>query len=499
MHNKTGYKSLGSLLALTLLSGAILSAPKANADTSATVDLTINVPAACSLTPANTYLTNTINPGTNKEIGTANLKAVCNDPEGFAIYAVGLTGDNYGDNNLRMIDGDALSQTHFIPTGTATSGNTSNWNMTIANSTEYAANYTANIENHFDSPSDIPNTYTKIASLGSATDQATGTNLTATFNAYIAPSQVAGTYEGKVKFMLVHPSTEAPDTTPLGLAYASRNKTKVNGYYSMQDMSSDICSALSIGDEGNLIDTRDNTVYPIAKLADGKCWITKNLRLDLSKANITAENTNNPTQDFLAKLAINSAPTNNGSWNSDVDSIKYSNQDIDDTTVDSFGDSYDDYGVYYNWYTATAGNGTSETLSNENASGDICPKGWHLPTGGNYYSSILGDYSRLAIALGVPESENGSAQRVDTTSSPSLSEMKAIFMGEPMNYVGAGMYYDGMLRHWNFTEYWTSTAQYSYSVYTYHFMHIDAGAMWFGDSQNFGYKYTGHAMRCLAD
>ncbi len=43
------YKTTGSLLALTLLSGAILSAPKANADTSATVDLTVNVPAACSL------------------------------------------------------------------------------------------------------------------------------------------------------------------------------------------------------------------------------------------------------------------------------------------------------------------------------------------------------------------------------------------------------------------------------------------------------------------
>ncbi len=493
MQNNKALMAGGILL--SLLSTMVLTVPKASADTSGVVDITVTLPTNCSITASNNSLTKTATPGAPNTIGTAKLKALCNDANGFAIYAVGYTNSEYGNTDLVTDLGDNYS----IETGTGNSGDTSNWNMTIGNDTEIQGNAVASIVEDFASAHVIPTTYTKVASFTASTDQTIGSNLTAKFDTYIAPNQAAGTYEGKVKFMLVHPSTEAPDTTPLGLAYASRNKTKVNGYYSMQDMSSDICSALSIGDEGSLIDTRDNTVYPIAKLADGKCWITKNLRLDLSKANITAENTNNPTQDFLAKLAINSAPTNNGSWNSDVDSIKYSNQDIDDTTVDSFGDFYDDYGVYYNWYTATAGNGTSETLSNENTSGDICPKGWHLPTGGNYNSSILGDYSRLAIALGVPKNESGNAQRVDTTSSPSLSEMKAIFMGEPMNYVGAGMYYDGMLRHWNFTEYWTSTAQYSYSVYTYHFMHIDSGVMWFGDSQNFGYKYTGHAMRCLAD
>ena len=127
MSNHKAYIGVGSLLGLTLLSGAVLSAPKANADTSGTVDITVNVPAACSLTPANTSLTKTINPGTSAEIGTANLKAVCNDPSGFAIYAIGYTNNTHGNTDLVT----ELVAEHSNHTGTCSS--TSNWHMTIAN------------------------------------------------------------------------------------------------------------------------------------------------------------------------------------------------------------------------------------------------------------------------------------------------------------------------------------------------------------------------------
>ncbi|MBR3131464.1 BspA family leucine-rich repeat surface protein [Candidatus Saccharibacteria bacterium] len=214
MSNRKAYLGVGSLLSLTLISGAVLSAPKANADTSAIVNLTVNVPAACSLTPANTYLTNTINPGTNKEIGTANLKAVCNDPSGFAIYAVGYTNEEYGNTNL-ITD---LGSNHSIHTGTGTS--TSNWNMTIANDDDVTGDHVATIENGFNQARSIPETYTKIASFDSTTDQSTGANLLTRFDAYIAPNQAAGTYEGKVKFTLVHPSNEQ---NPAGYLYYDAN------------------------------------------------------------------------------------------------------------------------------------------------------------------------------------------------------------------------------------------------------------------------------------
>ena len=210
----------GMLLSLTLLSGAVLSAPKANADTSPTVDLTVNVPVACSLSPENTYLENTIYPGTPGTIGTAKIKAVCNDPSGFAIYSVGFTGDNYGDNNLRMIENGSLSQTYIIPTGTATTGDTSGWNMSIAKDNSVSGNYEAIIENGFDTNNNVPSTFTKIASLNSTTDQIIGANLLAQFDAYVAPAQAAGSYQGKVKFTLVHPSASP---NPGGMIYYDAN------------------------------------------------------------------------------------------------------------------------------------------------------------------------------------------------------------------------------------------------------------------------------------
>lgn len=153
----------------------------------------------------NTSLTKTINPGTSDTIGTSNLKAVCNDPNGFAIYAVGYTDTEYGNNYLTTDLGDDYK----IATGTGTSA--SNWNMTIANATT-TGNYSATVENGFNQASTIPTTYTRIATVTSATDQSIGTNLTAQFDAYIASAQPAGNYQGKVKFALIHPSTaDAPD------------------------------------------------------------------------------------------------------------------------------------------------------------------------------------------------------------------------------------------------------------------------------------------------
>ena len=87
-----------TLFSLTLLSGLVLSSPNTNAN----IDLTVAVPTSCTLTtPSGPNLTASINPGQSGLIGTSTLKATCNDGEGLAIYVVGYTGDNYGDNNLR--------------------------------------------------------------------------------------------------------------------------------------------------------------------------------------------------------------------------------------------------------------------------------------------------------------------------------------------------------------------------------------------------------------
>ena len=52
------------------------------------------------------------------------------------------------------------------------------------------------------------------------------------------------------------------------------------------------------------------------------------------------------------------------------------------------------YGVYYNWYTATAGSGTY-AIASGSAAQSICPKGWKLPTGGTINTTGNGEFQQL--------------------------------------------------------------------------------------------------------
>lgn len=78
-------------------------------------------------------------------------------------------------------------------------------------------------------------------------------------------------------------------------AFEAAGKTKMNGYYAMQDMTNEICDAVPklISEyEANttqLIDLRDNKIYFVSKLADGKCWMTQNLNYELSNSGTTLD------------------------------------------------------------------------------------------------------------------------------------------------------------------------------------------------------------------
>ncbi len=149
------------------------------------------------------------------------------------------------------------------------------------------------------------------------------------------------------------------------------------------------CSAMSSGDVTALTDSRDGNTYAIAKLADGKCWMMENLRLDISTATMTAANTNSPTAAFLTEAETTFPTTTMCTANSAAcfDQILFDANNTNRSLNTSFNNnngisSLYAYGVWYNWYAATAGNGTY-SLTSGNAAGDICPAGWRLPTGGS--------------------------------------------------------------------------------------------------------------------
>ena len=158
--------------------------------------------------------------------------------------------------------------------------------------------------------------------------------------------------------------------------------------YTMQSFSGAQCDNMEFGELIALRDIRDNNVYTVSKLEDGNCWMTENLRLDPSTTTFSSSNTNSPTAEFIAD-APNSASSNtlcNDDEDTCIDTIRFNANALNRNLTPSYSHnsvnySWYSYGVMYNWYTATAGNGTYD-IDSTDAAGDICPANWRLPTGG---------------------------------------------------------------------------------------------------------------------
>ena len=438
------------------LTGISLSASVFADTTDTTDEIGIEIPISCTMsgTGTNTHYASIPNgiysgsytdPSTNTNyangIGTTTIKAFCNDNQGFSIYAIGYTDNIEGKTTL---SNEQLGSTYDIITGTATGpvgGNdVSNWSMKLSTITSPTPTYPILIQNSFDNYHEVPSDYTLVAKRESATDvgqNAVGSTLTTTYAAYISKTQPSGLYEGQVKYTMVHPyDTTAP----------------VKKY--MQNVS-EWGGSIAPGETITVMDSRDSQEYTVARLADNKLWMTKNLRLDLSKANITAENTNNPTQAFLtaASTAASSDEWCTSTESTCTDQIKYNTSNIGNQTIDSDGHKYDEYGVYYNYYTATAGNGGSN-VSNGTVAGDICPAGWHLPSGTNVSgapSTWTGEYWGLISSIGGGIASDNS--NYDDLIGPNgVARMKA----SPNNFVNSGYFV-----YYGYNEgaegyYWTS-------------------------------------------
>ncbi|MBR3157320.1 hypothetical protein IKF20_02760 [Candidatus Saccharibacteria bacterium] len=201
------------LSSLAVFSGFVLSSEIASADSSSS-NAAITVPLACTMNGSgmNNHSAEISNGTYQSEIGTTTIKVVCNDPSGFSIYAVGYTGDSLTDTNHTKLVGATSNVT--IATGTATTaGNpdVSNWAMKLAANSSDA--YPVTLQNGYGSYSIVPDTYVKVASRTSNTDSgvnAIGSTITTSYAAYIAKNQIADTYNGKVKYTLVHPHNETP-------------------------------------------------------------------------------------------------------------------------------------------------------------------------------------------------------------------------------------------------------------------------------------------------
>ena len=212
MHEFSGF----TFASLFLLSGLSFTPLLAHAEDESVMDeVNVTIPISCSMSGVgmNTHNATIKGKEINSAIGETTAQVFCNDNNGFAIYAVGFTDDTLGKN---VLSGANLDSTHDIVTGTATSGNVSNWAMKLSTITDPAPTYPLTIQNSFDSFHDVPSSYTMVAKRMASTDvgqSAIGSSFKTTYQAYISGLQSADTYTGQVKYTLVHPST-APE--PLG-------------------------------------------------------------------------------------------------------------------------------------------------------------------------------------------------------------------------------------------------------------------------------------------
>ena len=286
------------ILTLTLLSSGILASSMASADDDTNVvdQINITVPVACTLSGTGMSSHNaTINNGQyNSAIGETALKAFCNDNNGFAIYAIGYTDDTDGKN---VLTNSTLGSTYDIVTGTATSGNTSNWAMKLSVVTSPTPTYpiiiagsTDDTEKEQGDPDfttfqEVPDDYEKVAYRTAGTDIGTGaegTTLKTTYQAYINTTQPAGTYTGQVKYTLVHPYSAAAPVA------CKPNGTTISTIACMQDVTSSnkstILTSMTEDQQYTLVDKRDGKTYTVSKLKDGNIWMTQNLDLDLDSS-----------------------------------------------------------------------------------------------------------------------------------------------------------------------------------------------------------------------
>ena len=142
--------------------------------------------------------TKTINPGsTQSGIGTTKITTKCTNSIEHKVYAIGYSNNTDGNTNL-INSADNVT----IATGTATSGNVSNWAMLIAKDSSSYQPSNLTITNSFGSYHAVPSTSTQIAGYTGATDSTTGSSITTTYRAKMSDFQLAGTYVGKVKYTL---------------------------------------------------------------------------------------------------------------------------------------------------------------------------------------------------------------------------------------------------------------------------------------------------------
>ena len=461
--NKTLFIIPGLLLLFTVVSGFILpnSSIHAYTSTSKTSNVAVVVNTACTITTGGGIHSKTIDPGTSDTIEGNPINVSCNDTGGYALYAVGFSGDSYyTPNNTKMLSSLGSND---IPT--ATSGTGSYWAMKATPS----GTDVPTIDNSYNNFQVIPATYTKISHYPNITVGATNNNsvTTPTYKINIMSNQPAATYVGKVKYTLVHPTT-APEPSTKTIADAT----------TMQEVGS--CpSTLTTGMVYELTDSRDNQKYLVARLKDGNCWMLQNLKLGRSTSTLTLTPANS---DVGSNYTLDNKLPDGKFHSYTIDGVPYQNNSTEYYCTGD-GTASDWESCYYNWYTATAGTGTTYIATQgQNVSNSICPAGWILPTSGSggQFQALYNQYPSAAQM----EAANPTTTKENT---PTVGQVT-----NTPGFLLSGNYYTGGAGSLGSNGYyWSRTARSAQGAYV---LSMNTSGV---NPADYPSKYFGFTVRCL--
>ena len=443
------------------------------------VKLTVNPVISISLQNALTVDVLPTQDGTFSS-NTAALSISTNNETGYSLYMATsngkntLTSQNPGTSNvISAVNGgdNGVTSANFT-------NNTWGYNLSqeaVSSATTYKAVPTATGD-------------TALISTSSPTEADTY-NLT--FGTKVDTSLPSGTYSNDVVVSVVANPAYVPSLSQID---------------NMQEMTSATCAASTENETTRLTDTRDGKKYWVTKLADGNCWMTQNLDLDLTNGTpltpedsdvssnwnpprstekngtVTSDSTDTETYSWDFGLYVKNDPDDYNSYCDQVKTMSGCEGWTDATnltpaetewtgSVDNTvsGNTYDAHfliGNFYQWNAATAG--TGGTIDNyATATDSICPKGWRLPT-----SRSGGEFDTLV----------GSLNSTTITQAPYYFNPSGDVNSGSLRYAGDIGYY------------WSSTAS-SLTSLTY-YLNFNSGDV--NPSRTNGRRYYGFSVRCLA-
>ena len=243
---------------------------------------------------------------------------------------------------------------------------------------------------------------------------------------------------------------------------------------------------LELEQQVQAIDSRDNKIYWVAKLKDGNVWMTQNLDYDIKETeNIISSDggiLSTWSPDTATSTSISGITSDDNIYSYDpgniglVDGSSYTSVNCN-TSSNSGENCHYHIGNYYQWNAAIATTSSGSILTTTDTTNSICPKGWRLPTGGNYTDSY--SFGKLTNAYNITNSADGASD--------------SVLLSSPLYFVRGGNINDGVNSDSGVSGYYWSSSKYLLSKsYSLQFKTSKV------DPSNAQYRDYGSSVRCVA-